>query len=119
MLHVSVYKSLRQKGYIILLTMMCFIVDNPYQTNLTSTLSKACVNDSVTLDCTTNANPPAHEYRFYLNDQLAHTSISGVYQLNVPQAGNNTYTCEPKNTVGSGQNATTFISSKGMAEVAL
>jgi hypothetical protein len=89
------------------------ISDKPYLTNLTSTVSNACVNDSVSLQCTTNGNPPAQEYRFYLNDQLVHTSISGDYQLNVPQAGNNTYKCEPKNTVGSGQNASVTISTKG------
>ena len=99
-------------GYIVILTFCLHFSDKPYGTNLTSTHSKACLNDSVTLTCTTDANPPAHEYRFYLNDQLAHTSSSGVYQFAVPQSGNNTYKCEPKNSVGYGVNATVIIPTK-------
>ena len=79
---------------------------------MTSTHSKACLNDSVTLTCTTDANPPAYEYRFYLNDQVVHTSSSGVYQISVPQSGNNTYKCEPKNSIGYGANATVMIPTK-------
>lgn len=77
---------------------------------MTSTLSRTCLNDKVTLSCTTNANPPAHEYRFYLNDQVVHTSSSGVYQFPVRQSGNNAYKCEPKNQIGYGANATVMIS---------
>ncbi|KAK3743484.1 hypothetical protein QZH41_013099, partial [Actinostola sp. cb2023] len=84
----------------------------PYRTNMTSTRGRACLNDSVTLTCTTNANPPAHEYRFYLNDQVFHTSSSGVHQFFVPQSGNNTYKCAPKNHYGYGENATVLIPTK-------
>jgi len=95
---------------------MCVLfssTDKPRNTKLENSHTRTCLNDSVTLSCTTYANPPVQEYRFYINDQVVHTSGSGVYQFLIPQSGNNTYTCEPKNTIGYGDNASVTIATRG------
>ncbi|XP_078379803.1 hemicentin-1-like isoform X4 [Oculina patagonica] len=63
---------------------------------------------AVSLKCTTVANPAAHIYHFYLNNNLIGNSSSGV--LNVTVKADGVYTCVPVNTVGKGDNATVSIS---------
>lgn len=80
---------------------------------MTSNHGKTCLSDLVTLNCTTIANPGVHEYRFYLNELVLHTSGSGLYTFPVAQSGSKTYKCEPKNQIGYGANATVVVSTKG------
>ena len=67
--------------------------------------------DAVSLKCTTDANPDAHIYHFYLNDNLVGKSSSGVFNISVKADG--VYTCAPINTVGTGDNATVSITAVG------
>ena len=82
------------------------LIDAPSNTNLmavpnTTTLIR---DSKISLDCSTDANPDAHIYHFYLNDNLIGNSSSGVFNTTVMTDG--VYTCVPVNTVGTGDNAT-------------
>ena len=66
-------------------------------------------DSNISLDCSTDANPDAHVYHFYLNDSLIGNSNSGVFNTTVMTDG--VYTCVPVNTVGTGENATVSMSS--------
>ena len=65
----------------------------------------------MSLKCTTDANPDAHIYRFYLNDSLIGNSSSDVFNTTVKTDG--VYTCVPVNTVGEGDNATVNVTAVG------
>ena len=62
---------------------------------------------SISLDCSTDANPDAHIYQFYLNDNLIGNESSSVFNTSVSEDG--VYTCVPINTVGTGENDTVSI----------
>ena len=66
---------------------------------------------TVSLKCTTDANPDAHIYHFYLNDSLIGNSSSGVFNTTVMADG--VYTCVPINIGGTGDNATVSIITVG------
>ncbi len=66
---------------------------------------------AVSLKCTTVANPDAHIYHFYLNNNLIGNSSSGVFNVTVKADG--VYTCVPVNTVGTGENDTVSITAVG------
>ena len=66
---------------------------------------------SVSITCTTDANPDAHIYHFYLNDNLIGNSSSGVFNTTVMADG--VYRCVAINTVGTGDNATVNITTVG------
>lgn len=71
---------------------------------------------TVSLNCTTDANPNAHVYQFYFNDTLIGNSSSGMFNVNVDADG--VYSCVPINTVGPGQNATVSITAVGKSSAA-
>ncbi|XP_048588096.1 hemicentin-1 isoform X8 [Nematostella vectensis] len=89
----------------------------PINTQLTSTKTRACVNDSITLNCTSEAQPAVYEYLFYRNGVHHQTSASGVLHLNPPLAGDHVYTCVPNNTVGTGVNKTVQIAVKAAPSI--
>ncbi|XP_048588090.1 hemicentin-1 isoform X3 [Nematostella vectensis] len=89
----------------------------PINTQLTSTKTRACVNDSITLNCTSEAQPAVHEYLFHRNGVHHQTSASGVLHLNPPLAGDHVYTCVPNNTVGTGVNKTVHITVKAAPSI--
>ena len=92
-------------------------IDKPKNTNLTmSTNSSLCLDDLISLECTTDADPPAHQYLIYVNDQLLETYNTSRISFNTSNAGNNTYKCQPKNTVGLGESASVLVNTKGMHE---
>ena len=66
---------------------------------------------TVSIKCTTDANPDAHIYHFYLNDNLIGNSSSGVFNTTVMADG--VYTCVPVNTVGTGDNDSVSITVVG------
>ena len=66
---------------------------------------------AVSLKCTTDANPDAHIYHFYLNGNLIGNGSSGVFNTTVKEDG--VYSCAPINTVGTGDNATVSITAVG------
>lgn len=71
---------------------------------------------TVSLNCTTDANPNAHVYQFYFNDTLIGNSSSGMFNVNVDADG--VYSCVPIKTVGTGQNATVSITAVGKSSAA-
>ena len=90
-----------------------FCLDLPTDTALKTTPTNTTVlrGFTVSLDCSTNANPAAHVYQFYLNDTIIGNSSSGVFKITVDADG--VYTCVPINEVGTGQNATVSITMVG------
>jgi len=62
---------------------------------------------TVSLNCSTDANPAAHMYQLYLNDSFISNSSSGLLNITVDTHG--VYTCVPINKVGTGHNATVSI----------
>ena len=64
------------------------------------------------LNCSTDANPDAHNYQFYFNGNLIGNSSSGLFNITVKKDG--VYTCVPVNTVGAGSNATVNVMTTGM-----
>jgi len=65
----------------------------------------------ISLHCSTDANPDAHIYHFYLNGDHIGNSSSGVFNTTVVADG--VYTCVPVNTVGTGDNVTVSITVVG------
>ena len=66
---------------------------------------------NLSLNCSTDANPEAHVYHFYFNDNLTGNNSSGI--LNVIVEADGVYTCVPINTVGAGDNATVSVTAVG------
>ena len=66
---------------------------------------------TVSLNCSTDANPDAHLYQFYFNDAYIGNSSSGVFNVNVDADG--VYTCVPINTVGTSHNASVSFTTVG------
>ena len=66
---------------------------------------------TVSLDCSTDANPAAHVYQFYFNDSFISNSSSGLLNITVDTDG--VYTCVPINKVGTGHNANVSITMVG------
>ena len=90
-----------------------YIIDEPFNTRLTTTPSNTTVlrGSTVSLNCSTDANPDAHVYQFYFNNDSIGNSSSGVFNVTVNQNG--VYTCVPINKVGSGRNTTVSITAVG------
>ena len=86
------------------------VTDGPSGTNIELTPSNTTVlrDSSLSINCTTDANPMAHVFQFYLNDAYIGNSSSGVFTVTVTADG--AYTCVPVNTVGKEENATVVIS---------
>ena len=68
-------------------------------------------NASVSIKCTTDANPGAYMYYFYFNGNSIGNSSLGLFNVTVKEDG--VYTCVPINTVGTGDNATVSITAVG------
>ena len=66
---------------------------------------------TVSLNCSTDANPDARTYHWYLNGNLTGNSNSGVFNITVKEDGE--YTCVPENKVGTGSNASVGITAVG------
>ena len=93
---------------------LCYLlVDAPSSTNLITVPNNTTVlrESNISLDCSTDANPDAHIYHFYLNDNLIGNSSSGAFNTTVMVDG--VYTCVPINTVGTGDNDSVSITVVG------
>ena len=90
-----------------------YATDPPTSTIITTLPQNNTVlrNTTVSLNCTTDANPDAHIYHFYLNDNLTGNNSSGVFNTTVMEDG--VYTCVPENRAGTGDNATIGITAVG------
>ena len=94
--------------------LLCYLpVDAPSSTNLITVPNNTTVlrESDISLDCSTDANPDAHIYHFYLNDNLIGNSSSGVFNTTVMADG--VYTCVPVNTVRTGDNDSVSITVVG------
>ena len=89
------------------------IVDRPSTSALSTSPSNTTVlrGNTLSLICSTEANPDAHVYQFYFNDAIIGNSTLGVFNVTVEADG--VYTCVPINTVGTGHNATVNITAVG------
>ena len=95
---------------------MCFLIyiaDLPLGTSIEMTPSNTTVlrGSTVSLNCSTDANPAAHVYQFYFNDSFISNSSSGLLNITVDTDG--VYTCVPINKVGTGHNANISITMVG------
>ena len=93
--------------------LLSFYSDKPSGSALTTTPGNTTVlrGSTVSLNCSTDANPDAHVYQFYLNDTKIGNSSSGVFNVTVKADG--VYTCVPINTAGTGHNATVSVTAVG------
>ena len=94
--------------------MLFFIIsDPPENTNLTTTANTSATlkNSNVAFTCTSEANPPPREYRFYHEGTFLGNSRSGTFQTHVTQSG--LYSCVPVNKVGVGENRSVTINVVG------
>ena len=89
------------------------VTDGPSGTTIELTPSNTTVlrGSSLSIKCSTDANPMAHVFQFYLDDIYIGNSTSGLYNVTVTADGG--YTCVPFNTVGKEQNATVVIRTVG------
>ena len=88
-------------------------VDAPSSTNLTifphnTTLPRG---SSLSIKCSTDANPEDLEYQLYFKGHFIENNNSGLFNVNVTEDG--VYTCVPINKVGTGDNATVSITVVG------
>ena len=90
-----------------------YTTDSPTSTMITTFPQNTTVlrGATVSIKCTTDANPDAHIYHFFLNDNLIGNSSSGVFHTTVMADG--VYTCVPINADGTGDNATVSITAVG------
>ena len=88
-------------------------LDPPTSTGLTTSLVNTTVlwGSTVSLNCSTDANPAAYMYQFYFNDAIIGNRSSGLLNITVDADG--VYTCVPINIVGTGHNATVSITMVG------
>ena len=88
-------------------------LDPPTSTGLTTSLVNTTVlwGSTVSLNCSTDANPAAYMYQFYFNDTIIGNRSSGLLNITVDADG--VYTCVPINTVGTGHNVTVSITMVG------
>lgn len=94
--------------------LLCYLLaDAPSSTKLITVPNNTTLlrKSNISLDCSTDANPEAHTYFFYLNDNPIGNSGSGVFNITVTADG--VYTCVPVNTVGTGDNAIVSITVVG------
>ena len=93
--------------------LVLFFVDQPTASGLATVPSNTTVliGSTVSLNCSTDANPSAHVYQLYFSDTLIGNSSSGVF--NVTVAADGVYTCVPNNAVGTGHNATVRVTAVG------
>lgn len=92
-----------------------FLLDKPESTNLTYTPSseKFCQGNQINLTCAAHGKPVA-EYSLYRNNQLVQSgSTTGVFNVQLNEKGDNTFTCVPNNIVGAGQNKSIQVFVKG------
>ena len=68
-------------------------------------------NSNVTFTCTSEGNPPPHEYRFFHEDTLLGNSSSGMFHTKVTKSG--LYSCVPVNKAGEGQKRSVNITVVG------
>ena len=89
------------------------VTDGPSGTTVELTPSNTTVlrGSALSINCSTDSNPIAHVFQFYLDDVYIGNSTTGVY--NVTVTANGAYTCVPVNTVGKEENATVVISTVG------
>ena len=75
--------------------------------------NEVMLNRELTLNCTTDAVPPAHLFKFTLNgNTLKNTSgVLKVNQVNTSHKG--LYECTPYNILGAGEKATLNITVLG------
>ena len=94
-------------------------LDPPTSTGLTTSLVNTTVlwGSTVSLNCSTDANPAAYRYQFYFNDAIIGNHSSGLLNITVDADGG--YTCVPINTVGTGHNATVSITMVGKSLIFL
>ena len=92
---------------------MYVLVDSPSSTNLITVPNNTTLlrESGISLNCSTDANPDAHIYHFYLNDNLIGNSSSGVF--NTIAMADRVYTCVPVNSVGTGDNDSVSITVVG------
>ena len=88
-------------------------IDPATNTSITTTPSNTTVlrGSTVSLNCSTDANPDTHVYQFYFNKDSIGNSSSGVFNVTVDKDG--VYTCVFINEVGSGHNATVNVTTVG------
>ena len=94
--------------------MLCFVIsDPPENTKLTTTANTSATlrNSNVTFTCTSEGNPPPHEYRFYHEGTFLGNSSSGTFQTQVTESG--IYSCVPVNKVGEGEKGSVTINVVG------
>ena len=106
--------AVKKTFYLIWCYLFCYVfVDAPSSTNLITVPNNTTLlrGSGISLDCSTDANPDAHIYHFYLNDNLIGNSSSGVFNTTVMADG--VYTCVPVNTVGTGDNDSVNITVVG------
>ena len=72
---------------------------------------------TVSLNCSTDANPAAYVYQFYFNDSFISNTSSGL--LNITVGTDGVYTCVPINKVGIRHNANVSITMVGKSLIFL
>ena len=93
------------------------IADPPSDTSLATVPSNTTVlqGSIMSFICSTDANPAAHVYRFYLNHTLTGNSSTGVFNDTVEEDGE--YACVPINTVGTGRSVSVSVTTVGELRV--
>ena len=89
------------------------LVDAPSSTNLTTVPHNTTLlrDSSMSVKCSTDANPEDLEYQLYFKGLFIDKSSSGLFNITAIEDG--VYTCVPINKVGTGDNATVSITVVG------
>lgn len=99
--------------YLMELLFCYLLVDAPSGTNLITVPHNTTLlrDSSMSIHCSTNANPEDIEYQLYFKGLFIGNSTSGLFNITVMEDG--VYTCVPINKVGTGDNATVSITVVG------
>lgn len=91
--------------------MFICIADRPSASKITTSNRTVLRGSSVSLNCATDASPPAYVYHFYFNGNFSGSISSGVFNHPVQEDG--LFTCVPINSVGPGDSATLSVTVVG------
>ena len=97
--------------------MLSFCTDKPENVSLTMNISnKVCAGVVVRFTCTAEvANPAPHNYTLFENESavVQHMESPGVWIRRLNTAGEVTYRCEARNSIGNDSSSNTTITVEG------
>ena len=94
---------------------MDFCLDKPENVQLTTSIidDKACQGDTITFNCSADAEPAVTSYHLFKNDTAMDVSLSGMFFETLESGGVLVYKCVANNTLGTAFSADVTVTVDG------